>query len=100
PHGLLGRVGRGRDVVRGEDREARDLGDALLGLGFAAETAAEQDPAHPSGGASQGATGLEGILGRQDVALTPAELAAADDLDARIAGKPALRALDALEPVL
>ena len=86
-HRFLGRVGRGRDVVRGEDRKAGRDANALLGLRFAVQTLADEDAQAGVPGASKASGCHHGLLGGDIAAAVTAEAAAdrPDDADVAIA---------------
>src|SRR5438094_455469 len=84
-HRFLGRVGRGRDVVRGEDREPDLPTDALLLLFGGRETPADEDAVDRRPRAPDPAPALEGALRRDKARRGMSELGRSDDADVTVA---------------
>src|SRR5439155_1486676 len=84
-HRFLGRVGRGRDVVRGEDREPDLPTDAILLLFGGRETPADEDAVDRRPRAPDPAPALEGALRRDKARRGMSELGRSDDADVTVA---------------
>ena len=84
-HRFLGRVGRGRDVVRGEDREPDLPTDALLFLLGSRETPTDEDAVDRRPRAPDPAPAFERTLRRDKARRGMSELGRSDDADVTVA---------------
>src|SRR5262249_14626077 len=78
-HDLLGRVRRGRDVVRGEYRDALEDPDAFVDLALRGDAGTEEDPAQQIGQVAETTLGGEDLFARDEPSLAPDELLGPDD---------------------
>src|SRR5262249_18317059 len=70
---------RGRDVVRGEYRDALEDPDAFVDLALRGDAGTEEDPAQQIGQVAETTLGGEDLFARDEPSLAPDELLGPDD---------------------